>query len=378
MKIRTNKGFSLLEVLLVITLLSILFIILVNNIQPVNILIRSEDRRKEADALTIYQALEQYAIKNNAYPDSIKNMPNDSSFDICKTTAPNCPSPKINLSSILVPTYFAKIPEYSTDSINSGFYIVKDINGKIGVGGTRKLNNTAFVKGLEKQSFENIVTDGLVLHLDSGNSVSYPGSGTTWLDLSGNGNNGTLLNGVGYNSANGGSLSFDGVNDYVDAGLSPSVRTSNLTYEVWIKFSVSQSSRTIMGIYADGIGGALIGIHDNFPNRIKFHTNSIGSGNGVIGTNQLNNNIWTHVVGTYDSSGLRTMKLYVNSLLNTTLNGPTTPNYPSDRNLNIGRWTGGGTQYFNGNIASTKIYNRALTQDEIQQNFNATKGRFGL
>ena len=60
-----------------------------------------------------------------------------------------------------------------------------------------------------------IVTDGLVLCLDAANPKSYPGSGTTWTDLSGNGNNGTLVNGVGYNSDNGGSLSFDGVNDYV-------------------------------------------------------------------------------------------------------------------------------------------------------------------
>ena len=63
-----------------------------------------------------------------------------------------------------------------------------------------------------------IVEDGLVLALDAGNTKSYPGSGTTWTDLSGNGNNGSLVNGVGYNSGNLGSLSFDGVNDYVNFG----------------------------------------------------------------------------------------------------------------------------------------------------------------
>jgi hypothetical protein len=68
----------------------------------------------------------------------------------------------------------------------------------------------------------SIVTDGLVLCLDAGNPKSYPGSGTTWTDLSGNGNNGTLVNGVGYSGDNLGSLSFDGVNDYYNRALTAS------------------------------------------------------------------------------------------------------------------------------------------------------------
>jgi prepilin-type N-terminal cleavage/methylation domain-containing protein len=155
MEIRTNKGFSLLEILLVITLLSILFAILVIRVNPRNIIYITEDNQREADALTIYQALEQYAIKNNTYPESIKNMLNDSSLYICKTSAPNCTnSNQINLSAILVPTYMSKLPEYSMDVNNSGFYLVQDINGKIGIGGIRRLNETTFVKGLESQSFD--------------------------------------------------------------------------------------------------------------------------------------------------------------------------------------------------------------------------------
>lgn len=154
MKIRANKGFSLIEILLVITLLSILFAILVTRVNPRNIIYITEDNQREADALTIYQALEQYAIKNNAYPESIKNMPNDSSLYICKTSSSNCNNyNQINLSTILVPTYFSKIPEYSNDTNNSGFYVIKDINGKIGIGGVKRLDETTFVKGLEKQNF---------------------------------------------------------------------------------------------------------------------------------------------------------------------------------------------------------------------------------
>lgn len=153
MNIKTNKGFSLLEILLSIVLISILIIILVGGLDPNGVISEVRDNKREADALTIYQALEQYALKNNTYPPAIVNMPNNTSFDICKTTATNCPSPKINLSSILTPTYLAKIPEYSTDTTNSGFYIVKDVNGKIGVGGIKQIDNTTFVKGISNQNF---------------------------------------------------------------------------------------------------------------------------------------------------------------------------------------------------------------------------------
>ncbi len=159
MKHINHKGFSLLEILLTITLLSILFAILVNSINPSNILSEVQDNQREADALTIYQALEQYALKNNTYPEAIKNMPNNSSAYICKTSAPNCNNTnQINLSTILVPTYLSKIPEYSTDTNNSGFYVVKDSNGKIGIGGVRRLDDTTFVKGLENQSFATAPT----------------------------------------------------------------------------------------------------------------------------------------------------------------------------------------------------------------------------
>lgn len=239
---------------------------------------------------------------------------------------------------------------------------------KVPTGDTR----TRLVKDVE-----NIVTDGLVLHLDAGRAESFGGDGTTWRDLSGNGNNGTLQGGVGFTVDDGGSLIFDGVNDYVDCGFAASVRSSSVSHEVWIKFSISQSMKSLISLHKDGTGGCSIGIHDDYPNRIKFHTNTIGAngGNGILGTNSLNDNIWHHVVGTYDNSS-STMRLYIDGVLDITLVGPTTPIYPSDRNLNVGRWPGGGTQYFNGNISNAKIYNRALTAAEVLQNYNATKGRY--
>ena len=84
-----------------------------------------------------------------------------------------------------------------------------------------------------------IVTDGLALCLDAANSKSYPGSGSTWTDLSGNGNNATLTNGPTYSSANGGSIVFDGVNDYVaPTGLTNALWQGNWTVSFWVNFDI--------------------------------------------------------------------------------------------------------------------------------------------
>lgn len=154
MNIKTNRGFSLLEILLSIVLISILIIILIGGLNPNGILSEVRDNKREADALTIYQALEQYALKNNAYPPAVVSLYNGGTAYICKTGAPSCNNAtQVDLSTVLVPTYLSKIPEYSTDTNNSGFYIVKDVNGKIGVGGVKQIDNTTFVKGINNQDF---------------------------------------------------------------------------------------------------------------------------------------------------------------------------------------------------------------------------------
>ena len=381
MKNITRKGFTLLEILLVITLLSIIMIILIRGINPNEILSGIQDNQREADALKIYQAIEEYALKNNTYPDDIKDIPNNSSLYICKTSASNCANfNQINLSTdILVPTYLSKIPEYSTDANNSGFYVVKDTNGKIGVGGVRQLDETTFVKGLESQSFENIITDGLVLYLDTGYKNSYPGTGNTWFDLSGFGNNGTLVNGVGYNSDNGGSLVFDGVNDYV--------AIDNLGF----------SSNTIEGwIYSnDGLQGGSGG--DNIISVIGTYTLTGGSLGkytyiGVLGSNTLTwriddgvtshalvvdvnytANQWYHVALSYNSNG--STIAYLNGVSVGSINFTSDIIFNSVP-FNVCRAENG--QVFDGLVSSVKAYNRALTPQEIQQNFNAIRELFGL
>jgi prepilin-type N-terminal cleavage/methylation domain-containing protein len=380
MKHINHKGFSLLEILLTITLLAILFTILVNSIQPRNIVLRSEDRKIEADALTIYQALEQYALKNNAYPEAIKNMPNDSSAYICKTSSPNCTNfNQINLSTdILVPIYLSKIPEYSTDTNNSGFYVVKDSNGKIGIGGVRRLNDTTFVKGLEKQNFENIVTDGLVLYLDTGYKNSYPDTGNTWFDLSG-----------GSRHFTGNAIFIDSINGIRSGATwtSPASSVGNILNTDYhsIFFTIKFNSTTT---FPEGWTGAWNKIFEHngssgdrspgiwrYPsNRIihwRYNPGNTGADFGQTGSSgNFSLNSWFIVGVTKDGA---TTRSYVNGT-QVSMSSVSFPKQTGSSNINL--LPGYPSDIINMN--NVMIYDRALSSSEIQQNFNAIRERFGL
>ena len=211
-----------------------------------------------------------------------------------------------------------------------------------------------------------VITDGLVLALDAGNPKSYPGSGATWTDLSGLGNNGTLVNGVGYNSANGGSLSFDGVDDYVSTSYLMGT-VSQQTISCWISKTNSQYS-FILASSASKYYGLEI-----YPTAIYVNIES--------GYGQANYNVngYQNIVFTYDgfqTGNSNRLKLYLNGVLQTLGFIGTIPSSVSTLpTLDIGKrsWV---TRYSEGNIAQVSIYNKALTPQEIQQNYNALKGRF--
>jgi hypothetical protein len=220
-----------------------------------------------------------------------------------------------------------------------------------------------------------ISTDGLVLCLDAANSKSYPGSGTTWTDLSGNGNNGTLVNGVGYSGDNLGSLSFDGVNDYVS--LSRIVQ-DDFTLSCWFKTTQSFETSTQVQWYR-GVGlvdAEVAGVTNDFGMSVQAGKVDFGVGNPDVtiqSTSTYNDNIWHFAVGTRNKNS-GAINLYVDGVFITSAVGNTnTLNAPS--NIRVGSIQTN-IQFFNGNIAQVSIYNRALTAQEIQQNFNATKSRY--
>ena len=220
-----------------------------------------------------------------------------------------------------------------------------------------------------------IVTDGLVLNLDAGNRKSYPGSGSTWYDLSGTGNNGTFGPSTAaptFSSGNGGSLVFDGSNDYANCGNATSLSfTNNLTVSIWCSSNNAASYRSPLmksstGSWDDGFG------YWQLSGTFAFYINK-WNGAQKVSVSKASFPI-TNFVGTYNGENL---KLYENGTLIQTGSSYTTNISNSSTNLEIGRG-GGGSYNWSGNIAQTQIYNRALTPQEIQQNYNATKGRFGL
>ena len=223
-----------------------------------------------------------------------------------------------------------------------------------------------------------IVTNGLVLNLDAAKTDSYPGTGTTWRDLSGFGNNGTLINGPTFSGiGKQASIVFDGVNDSVNIPNNPVLNFTgsvNLTSEVWIKFN---QYKDISIVNAKGNGGGQIKAYNylfvgsNTSIAFRFSDGINDQSSPVISKFILPEGTWGHVVGVLDTTAIR---LYLNGVeIGTATTRTINPKSNNDSFL-----ISSPSYALNGNVAISRIYNRALTQQEITQNFNATKGRFGL
>ena len=222
-----------------------------------------------------------------------------------------------------------------------------------------------------------IVTDGLVLALDAGNTKSYPGSGTTWTDLSGNGNNGTLENDVGYDSGNGGALSFDGTDDYATLSSSQiAPGTGAFTWNFWAKhIPTAETGAGTKSVLLSGTGSNTLygGVYmDSLTYGVFYYA----QGYRIADYDTAFNDQWWHIafVGNGGVSGSRTLKLYRNGVQA----GST---YTYDYNFTsttpyIGRNHSYAPEVMRGFMANATYYNRELTASEIQQNYNALKGRF--
>tara|TARA_R100000005_G_C4915551_1_gene151242 strand:- start:67 stop:714 length:648 start_codon:yes stop_codon:yes gene_type:complete len=206
----------------------------------------------------------------------------------------------------------------------------------------------------------NIVEDGLVLALDAGNTKSYPGSGTTWTDTVG-GNTGTLTNGPTYSSDDGGSIVFDGTNDYVNA---PVTKAASCTFSCWAK-STNVNGKMLFNAGPSGSGPDLF----FYNNNVTWNTWD-GGGNPFVSTPaSVTDGNWHYYVVVNDASS--NAKLYYDGEL---LGTATYRDASANTNLTIG----GNTSSFqwNGSISIFQLHNKVLTSSEIQQNYNAFKGRY--
>jgi hypothetical protein len=225
----------------------------------------------------------------------------------------------------------------------------------------------------------NYVTDGLIYYVDAGNTSSYPGSGTTWTDLSGQGRTTTLVNGPTFDSGNGGSINFDGSNDYaqVASGFNPNLTTKTMIG--WVKLkNVSQQGGGLIG------AGFTLASLNTFDAIVYNETNDgwgFGSNNFArtfwTGVKETSTNDWVMITGVYQT-GTNGYKMYRQDQLI----GQGTKTVLSINNANSGYWLGKRhattTGPLNAYIAVGMIYNKALSATEIAQNYNHFKGRFGL
>ncbi len=226
----------------------------------------------------------------------------------------------------------------------------------------------------------NIVKNGLVLHLDAANQKSYRSGGTTWFDLSGQNNHGTLTNGPTFNSSNGGSIVFDGVNDYSNHGSTPALTgIINLSVNAWVYVVNTGSCYYVSRYYNTTVNnGWILSSGGTSANQIAFGFDGRESSAGYffIASNRTYSvNNWYYVSATKSSNN---WSLYINGLFSTSsLNGLGTVPY-SVNNLQVGALIATFQEYNKNRVSQVQIYNRALSASEVLQNYNATKGRFNL
>ena len=226
--------------------------------------------------------------------------------------------------------------------------------------------------------YGGIVTNGLVLNVDAGFIPSYPSNGSTWYDISSSGNNGALTNGPTFSSANGGTLVFDGVDDYVDCGANSITKpTGSMTISYWFK-GVSTTLNFATGVGAGGFSGQrgyILG--PNTGTQLAFFIAS-SSTNVVAATYNvtINPSIWYHISGVFLASNYLKIFLNGSEVASNTSSIPSSQYTGNGLSLKIG--SRGDSYYFTGSIAQFSMYHRALSSNEILQNYNAQKSRFGL
>jgi hypothetical protein len=228
-----------------------------------------------------------------------------------------------------------------------------------------------------------IVTDGLVLCLDAANTKSYVSGSTSWNDISRSGFSGTLINGPTFNNQNGGSIVFDGVDDYTDLNYDLSWNNTNsVTISLYVKPATISSHKPFIGKGPTNWEWEMIQQNTSF--RFVYWNTGGGHTNGPITTisNFFTNTtdfinivlVWNHVNNQcyfYRNSILSATTTWVDASIN--------QNRTDGIKIggNIYQWDTSG-RYWNGNISGVLVYNRALSDSEVLQNYNAQKSRFQL
>ena len=219
----------------------------------------------------------------------------------------------------------------------------------------------------------DIVENGLTLFLDASNIRSYPGSGTTWSDLSGNGNTGTLTNGPTFSAGNLGSIVFDGTNDYVNISNTSILNNSSQTINIWFLYtSIPGNGVSVIGKHDSA--GSFNGYNMGLYNGTVFCQFKNGSGvdAGTLST-VMSDNTWTLITLKFTIGSTLTLYKNGNKISTNALSSVSMTSQPIRIGLSVDTYWSA----LPGRVASVQIYSRELSDDEVLQNYNATKSRFG-
>ena len=217
-----------------------------------------------------------------------------------------------------------------------------------------------------------VVSEGLVFYFDPINTRSYAGTGLTGYNLIDTSIVGTFTNGPAYDSANKGSVYFDGVDDYIDFGSSTTFKLiDNFTLSAWVKSTV-YGDRAILGNFGPSSDYSGFNLNIQPSNKFAFLTGSAASATYLYSNDTFLLNKWYHLTAVRSNG---TNYLYVNGVGQSSTNTQVVKY--SNQNFYFGKWYSNLTSFYhNGHIASAALYNRALSSTEILQNYNATKKRF--
>jgi hypothetical protein len=227
-----------------------------------------------------------------------------------------------------------------------------------------------------------LITNGLVLYLDAANPASYISGSLNWNDLSRNNSSGSLINGPTFNTGSGGSIVFNGSNNYVDFGNLGTIG-NNQTVEVWFNSTSVVNYKNILDMnyltYSPTTGNVGPRLEQQTNGYLTWYwsgnTTDNNTRNSAIVTTNLIVNTWYQAVFTLTSGAFI---LYLNG---TQTNSGTSPQgyITTYGSVNLGRgFVLDSSRYFTGSESILRIYNRTLTTDEVLQNYNAQKSRFGL